>query len=129
MNRKIFSDKNEWTDKVGYCRAIRVGNIIHISGTVANDSEGNPVGTDDAKLQTGVILEKFKEIMEYFDSSLDSIVRTRIFTTDISRWEEIGLVHGEYFRDIKPTTTMVEVSRLIRDEYIVEIEAEAIIED
>ena len=127
--KKNYLDKNEWTEKVGYCRAIRVGNIIHISGTVANDSEGNPVGIDDAKLQTGVILEKFKEIMEYFDSSLDSIVRTRIFTTDISRWEEIGLVHGEYFRDIKPTTTMVEVSRLIRDDYIVEIEAEAIIED
>ncbi|MER3328801.1 MAG: Rid family hydrolase, partial [Candidatus Kapaibacterium sp.] len=91
--------------------------------------EGNPVGINDAKLQTRIILEKFTEAMGYFGSSLDSIVRTRIFTTDISRWEEIGLVHGEFFKNIKPTTTMVEVSRLIREEYLVEIEAEAIIEN
>lgn len=123
-----YLDKNEWVDKVGYCRAKRVGNNIYISGTVANDNNGNPIGIDDARLQTRAILEKFKEIMEYFESSLDSIVRTRIFTTDISRWEEIGAVHGEFFREIKPTTTMVEVSRLIRDEYLVEIEAEAIVE-
>ncbi len=129
MIKKKFIDKNEWVDKVGYSRAVRVGNIIYISGTVANDEEGNPVGIDDAKFQTRIILEKFSEVMEYFGSSLDSIVRTRIFTTDISRWEEIGLVHGEFFKDIKPTTTMVEISRLIRDEYLVEIEAEAIIED
>lgn len=123
-----YLDKNEWVDKVGYCRAKRVGNNIYISGTVANDNNGNPIGLDDARLQTRAILEKFKEIMEYFESSLDSIVRTRIFTTDISRWEEIGAIHGEFFREIKPTTTMVEVSRLIRDEYLVEIEAEAIVE-
>jgi enamine deaminase RidA (YjgF/YER057c/UK114 family) len=123
-----YLDKNEWVDKVGYCRAKRVGNNIYISGTVANDNNGNPIGIDDARLQTRAILEKFKEIMEYFESSLDSIVRTRIFTTDISRWEEIGAIHGEFFREIKPTTTMVEVSRLIRDEYLVEIEAEAIVE-
>lgn len=128
MMKNNYLDKNEWVDKVGYCRAKRVGNNIYISGTVANDNNGNPIGIDDARLQTRAILEKFKEIMEYFESSLDSIVRTRIFTTDISRWEEIGAVHGEFFREIKPTTTMVEVSRLIRDEYLVEIEAEAIVE-
>lgn len=129
MNNNFFLDNNDWVDKVGYCRARRTGNLIHISGTVANDDNGNPVGLDNAALQTRKILEKFEEIMEHFNSSINSIVRTRIFTTDISRWEEIGLVHGEFFREIKPTTTMVEVSKLIREEYIVEIEAEAIIED
>lgn len=129
MDNNFFIDKNDWVDKVGYCRAKRTGNIIHISGTVANDEFGNPIGLDNAALQTRKILEKFEEIMEHFNSTINSIVRTRIFTTDISRWEEIGLVHGEFFREIKPTTTMVEVSKLIREEYIVEIEAEAIIED
>ena len=129
MDNIFFIDKNDWVDKVGYCRAKRTGNIIHISGTVANDEFGKPIGLDNAALQTRKILEKFVEIMEHFNSSINSIVRTRIFTTDISRWEEIGLVHGEFFREIKPTTTMVEVSKLIREEYIVEIEAEAIIED
>jgi enamine deaminase RidA (YjgF/YER057c/UK114 family) len=125
---KIFLDKNEWVDKVGYCRAKRIGNNIFISGTVANDNEGNPVGLNNAEYQTKIILERFKNIMEYFGYGLDSIVRTRIFTTDITKWEEIGMVHGEFFKEIKPTTTMVEVSRLIKDEYLVEIEAEAIVE-
>ncbi|PKL80587.1 MAG: hypothetical protein CVV25_03530 [Ignavibacteriae bacterium HGW-Ignavibacteriae-4] len=125
---KIFLDKNEWMDKVGYCRAKRVGNNIFISGTVANDIDGNPVGIGNAEIQTRVILEKFRAILDYFECGLETIVRTRIFTTDISRWEEIGNVHGEFFKDIKPTTTMVEVSRLISDEYLVEIEAEAIVE-
>ncbi|MFA7327408.1 MAG: Rid family hydrolase [Candidatus Kapaibacterium sp.] len=126
--KNIFLDKNDWVEKVGYCRAKRVGNNIYISGTVANDDEGNPVGLDNAGYQTRVILERFEAIMDYFGYGLEAIVRTRIFTTDINRWEEIGNVHGEFFKDIKPTTTMVEVSRLIRDEYLVEIEAEAIIE-
>ncbi len=125
---KIFLDKNEWVDKVGYCRAKRIGNNIFISGTVANDNEGNPVGLNNAEFQTRVILERFKNIMDYFGYGLDSIVRTRIFTTDITKWEEIGMVHGEFFKEIKPTTTMVEVSRLIKDEYLVEIEAESIVE-
>lgn len=124
----IFLDKNERVDKVGYCRAKQVGNNIYISGTVANDYEGNPVGLENVGYQTRVILEKFATIINYFGYGLEAIVRTRIFTTDISRWEEIGNVHGEFFKDIKPTTTMVKVSRLIRDEYLIEIEAEAIIE-
>lgn len=79
--------------------------------------------------QTKVVIEKFKTVLKYFGYDLNTVVRTRIFTTDISKWEEIGLVHGEYFRTIKPVTTMVEVSKLISPEYLVEIEAEAIVED
>jgi enamine deaminase RidA (YjgF/YER057c/UK114 family) len=123
----IFLDKNEWVDKVGYCRAKQVGNIIYISGTVANDNDGKPIGLENIALQTKVILEKFEVIMNYFGYGLDSIVRTRIYTTNISKWEEIGKVHGQFFKDIKPTTTMVEVARLISDDYLVEIEAEAIV--
>jgi len=128
MKKITYLDNNAWQDKVGYCRAIKAGNNILISGTVSNDKDGNPVGVGNAELQTEVIIEKFIEVLEYFVFTLDSIVRTRIYTTDITKWEEIGLVHGSFFKDIKPVTTMVEVSKLISPEYIVEIEAEAIVE-
>ena len=129
MKRITYTDKNEWQDKVGYCRAKKIGNQILISGTVANDDDGNPIGIGDMEIQTRAIMERFETVLKNFGYDLSSVVRTRIFTTDISKWEEIGLVHGEFFKDIKPVTTMVEVSKLISPDYLVEIEAEAIVED
>jgi len=123
-----YLDKNEWVEKVGYCRAVKKGNMIFISGTVSNDENGNPIAIGNAAEQTDVILSKFVDIMKYFDLSIDEIVRTRIYVTNINDWEAIGTVHGKYFKDIKPTTTMVEVSKLISPDYLVEIEAMAIVE-
>ncbi len=122
-----YLDKNEWVDKVGYCRAVKKGNMIFISGTVYNDENGKSLAFGNAAEQTDVILSKFVNIMEYFDSSIDEIVRTRIFVTNINDWEAIGTVHGKYFKNIKPTTTMVEVSKLISPDYLVEIEAMAVV--
>lgn len=129
MKRITYSDKNEWQDKVGYCRAKKVGTHILISGTVANDENGNPIGIGNIGLQTRAIIDTFDTVLKHFGYDLSSVVRTRIFTTDISKWNEIGELHGEYFKDIKPVTTMVEVSKLISPDYLVEIEAEAIVED
>lgn len=128
MERKIYLDSNKWQEKVGYCRAKKIGNQVFISGTVSNDDEDNPVFIGDASLQTRIIIQKFDKVMKYFGGNLSDIVRTRIFTTDISKWEEIGAMHGKYFSVSKPATTMVEVSKLISPDYMVEIEAEAIIE-
>lgn len=127
VNLNKYLDKNEWVDKVGYCRALKKGNMIFISGTVSNDENGNPIAIGDATKQTDVILSKFVDIMEYFDSSIEDIVRTRIYVTNIDDWETIGTVHGKYFKDIKPTTSMVEVSKLISPDYLVEIEAMAVV--
>ena len=129
LKKVYYSDKNNWHDVVGYTRAIKCGNVIHISGTVATDTEGNALHKGNAAEQTRSILNKFAEIMSYFGSDISHIVRTRMYTTDISKWEEIGRVHGEFFRTSKPVTTMVEVSNLISPDYIVEIEAKAIVED
>lgn len=128
MKKVTYYDNNKWQDKVGYCRALKIGNHVFISGTVANDENGNPLYIGDVAGQTRTILLKFEEIMAFFAGSLADVVRTRIFTTDISKWEEIGSIHGEFFSKIKPATTMVEVSKLISPEYMVEIEAEAIVE-
>lgn len=127
MNLNKYLDKNEWVEKVGYCRALKRGNMIFISGTVSNDENGNPIAIADAAKQTDVIISKFVDIMEYFGSSLEDIVRTRIYVTNIDEWEAIGTVHGKYFKDIKPTTSMVEVSKLISPDYLVEIEAMAVV--
>jgi enamine deaminase RidA (YjgF/YER057c/UK114 family) len=115
-----------WEDVVGYSRAVKVGNIIEVSGTAAVD-DGKIVGRGDAYVQTKFILEKIKKTLESLNSGMEDVVRTRIYVTNISKWQEIGKAHGEFFKEIKPATAMVEVKSLIDPEMIVEIEATAII--
>lgn len=126
--RKNVTTGSPWEDKVGYSRAVQVGKIIEVSGTTATDKNGNIVGVDDPYLQTKTIIETAKNVLENMGSSLKHVVRTRIYTTDISRWEEIGKAHGEYFGSIKPATAMVEISGLVNPDMLVEIEFTAITE-
>lgn len=116
-----------WEEKVGYSRAIRIGNVVELSGTVASDSSGEVIGENDPYLQTKFILIKVQNVLEQLGVGLSNVIRTRIFTTNISHWEAIGKAHGEVFADIKPVTTMVEVSGLIDPKYLVEIEVSAYI--
>lgn len=127
MERTNYSSGSKWEDIVGYSRAVRVGNIIEVTGTVAADENSNLVGGNSAFEQTMYILKKIETILQKAGSSLKDVVRTRMFVTDISRWEEFGKAHAEFFKDIKPCTTMVEVKGLIAQEFLIEIEATAIV--
>lgn len=127
MNRKTITTGAKWEDIVGYSRAVQVGNVIELSGTVATDSSGEVVGENDIYLQTKFILMRIENVLGQFDARLTDVVRTRIFVTDITKWELVGKAHGEVFGAIKPVTSMVEVSRLIDDKYMVEIEVTAIL--
>jgi enamine deaminase RidA (YjgF/YER057c/UK114 family) len=129
MSRTNYSSGAKWEDIVGYSRAVRVGNIIEVTGTVAVDDNSQLVGKDDPYAQTKFILEKIEAILKKAGASLNDVVRTRMFVTDISRWEEYGKAHGEFFRKIRPCTSMIEIKGLIASEYLIEIEATAIIED
>ncbi len=126
--RLNISSGAKWESIVGYSRAVRVGNVIEVSGTTAVDDQGQVVGIDDPYEQTRFILAKIERALEEAGASLTDVVRTRMFVTDIARWEEIGRAHGERFGDIRPVATMVEVSALISPELLVEIEATAIVE-
>ena len=126
-NRTNYSSGAVWEDLVGYSRAVRTGNQIEISGTVAADENGNVVGRDDAYQQTAFILQKIEKALNQAGSSLEHVVRTRMFVTDISRFEEYGRAHGEVFGNIRPCTSMIEVKGLVAPEYLIEIEATAII--
>jgi len=125
MQRKNFSSGAKWEDIVGYSRAVLMGNHLEISGTVATDETGT-VGKGDFYLQTRFIIEKIEKVLKQAGFELTDVIRTRIFVTDISHWEEVGKAHGEFFSDIKPATSMVEVSALIDPDYLVEIEVTAI---
>ena len=127
MSRTNYSSGATWEDIVGYSRAVKMGNIIEVTGTVAVDANNDVVGVNDAYLQTKFILQKIETVLQQAGASLSDVVRTRMFVTDISRWEDYGRAHGEVFRQIKPCTTMVEVSRLIAPEFLIEIEATAIL--
>src|SRR5512135_3751450 len=109
MQRTNYSSGAKWEDIVGYSRAVRVGNLVEVTGTVALDDAGRLVGPDDAYAQTRFIIEKIEKILRQAGASLKDVIRTRMFVTDISRWQEYGKAHGEFFREIRPCTTMVEV--------------------
>ncbi len=126
--RQNFSSGAKWEDIVGYSRAVKINNQIFITGTVAVDSENNLVGGDSAYEQTKFILQKMEAVLKQCGAGLKDVVRTRLFVTDIARWEDYGRAHGEFFKDIKPCTTMVEISKLIAPEYLIEIEADAVID-
>ena len=127
MQRVNYSSGAKWEDIVGYSRAVKIGNVIEVTGTVAVNEHSKLIGGDSAYEQTKFILQKIAIVLEKAGAGMTDVVRTRMFVTDISRWEEYGKAHGEFFGQIKPCTTMVEVSRLISPEYLVEIEATAIL--
>jgi enamine deaminase RidA (YjgF/YER057c/UK114 family) len=126
--RQRVSSGAPWEPIVGYSRAVRVANHVHVSGTVSVDADGAVVGPGDPYAQAKHILEKIRTVLAEVGASFGDVIRTRMFVTDISRWEDIGRAHGEVFADIRPVTTMVEVSQLISPELLVEIEVEAIVE-
>lgn len=115
----------KWERIVGYSRAVRVGNRIYVAGTTATDENGDVVGVGDAYAQTVQTIKNIERALQALDAGLENVVRTRMFVTDISRGEEYGKVRGEFFRKILPATTMVEVSKLINPQMLIEIEADA----
>jgi enamine deaminase RidA (YjgF/YER057c/UK114 family) len=126
-SRVNYTSGAKWEDIVGYSRAVKIGNVIEITGTVAVDEYNNLIGEGDPYLQTKFILQKIQTFLYQAGADMKDVVRTRMFVTDISRWQEYGKAHGEFFREIRPCTTMVEVSSLISPEYLIEIEATAIL--
>lgn len=127
--RQNISTGTHWEGVAGYSRAVRVGNTVHVSGTVAADDDGLLVGADDPYAQTQYIIQKITRALNVTGASIHDVVRTRMYVTDISRWEPVAQAHGEAFGDIRPATTMVEVSKLIDSGYLIEIEAFAIINE
>ena len=127
MKRTNLSSGSKWEDLVGYSRAVKVGNVIEVSGTVATDHSGEIVGEGDEYLQTRFILLKLENTLKQLGSSLDAVVRTRIYVTNIANLEKVGKAHNEIFGVIRPATTMVEVNKLIDKKYLVELEATAIL--
>jgi enamine deaminase RidA (YjgF/YER057c/UK114 family) len=126
-NRTNYSSGAKWEDIVGYSRAVKVGNLIEVTGTVAVDENNNLIGEGDAYLQTKFILQKIESVLLQAGATLKDVVRTRMFVTDITQWQAYGKAHGEVFSEIKPCTSMVEVRQLIAPEYLIEIEATAIL--
>lgn len=123
--RQNISSGSPWEAPVGYSRAVRIGAHVWVAGTTATDERGEVVGIRDAALQTRYTLQKIERALTAAGAALTDVVRTRIFVTDITQWEAIGRVHGEFFGDIRPAATMVEVVKLIEPEHLVEIEVDA----
>ncbi|NKB68840.1 MAG: RidA family protein [Candidatus Latescibacteria bacterium] len=126
--RQTYSSGSPWEITVGYSRAVKVGPFIQVAGTTAVDEEGQPVGVGDPYRQTVCILQKIEQALNHFGTDLTAVTRTRLFVVDIDQWEAIGRAHGEFFGSVRPASTMVEVSRLIAPELLVEIEVEAFVE-
>ena len=127
MDRRRITTGTEWESTVGYSRAVRAGDRILVAGTTATDDEGDPVAPGDSETQTRHALETVVEAVREAGGCREDVVRTRMYVTDADDWETIGTVHGEFFGDVRPASSMVEVSSLIGPEYVVEIEAEAVV--
>jgi enamine deaminase RidA (YjgF/YER057c/UK114 family) len=122
--RKNYSSGAQWEDIVGYSRAVKIGNIVEVAGTTSV-IDGKVEGIGDAYIQAKIILEKIRKVLEEAGASLGDVIRTRMYVTNISLWEDVGRAHGEFFKDIKPASTLVEISSLVNPDMLVEIEATA----